>query len=124
MPNLNLDLLEPNDNTITIEGETLHVHRVPLYVVIKASEVLGKYAGISEKKADTVSQDEINKDFLFLVKCLGMVLKASGNPKDEDWMLERFDLMSIAHAMNLVLYVDTQKKRPTRIKESESTGDE
>lgn len=124
MPNLNLDLLEPNDNTITIEGETLHVHRVPLYVVIKASEVLEKYAGISEEKADSVSQDEINKDFLFLAKCLGMVLKASGNPKDEDWILERFDLVAIAHAINLILYADTQKKRPTKTKESESTGGE
>lgn len=124
MPNLNLDLLDPNDNTITIEGETLHVHRVPLYVVIKASEVLEKYSGISEERAEAISQAEINKDFQFLAKCLGMVLKASGNPKDEDWIIERFDLIAIAHAMNLVLYVDTQKKRPTRTKESESTGEE
>lgn len=124
MPNLNLDLLEPNDNTITIEGETLKVHRVPLYVVIKASEVLEKYSGISKEKAETISQDEINKDFHFLAKCLAMVLKASGNPKEEDWILERFDLVAIAHAMNLVLYVDTQKKRPMKTKEGESTGDE
>lgn len=121
MPNLNLDLLEPNDNTITIKGETLNVHRVPLYVVLKAPEVYGRYTRISKKASEKLTDEQVNKDYMFLVKCVGMVLRESGNEKPEDWILEHFDLMTLHAAITHILYVREQKKRPEK-KINKSTG--
>jgi len=120
MPDLNLDLLEPNDNTITIAGETLKVNRVPLYVMLKAPERFGRYVGISKQESSNLSDDEIRDDFEFLVKCLGLVLKESEKP--EEWILEHFDLLLLISALNHVLYVRTEKKRPAEKPGAKSTG--
>lgn len=118
MPDLNLDLLEPNDNTITIAGETLKVHRVPLYVMLKAPDVYNRYYLLKEEEAAALSQEDVNKDFLFLVKCLGLVLKESGNEKPEEWILEHFDLYALYRAMRHILFIKTEKKRPEKSKPS------